>query len=667
MLLDAGFPARRAQGRAHPRAYREPRGAPARGADEAHRLRPLACRPPLAIDYDGAVPEGFVAGKKNEGTAIVLKGVRIVEQGTFITGPCAGMMLADLGADVIKVESPDGDPYRAYQGGNYSPHFQAYNRNKRSLALDMKQPADRALFDTLIREADVFIQNFRPGTADRLGAGAQRLQELNPKLVYCSISGFGASGPYVDRPSYDSVAQALSGFLSVVVDPERPRFLGPALADAITGIYAAYGVLGALFERSRTGRGRVVEVSMLEAMAHFAVEPSLRISRSAPCRARDRPRLAQAHILRTATAGSSPSICRRWRSSGPDSSLRSMRRNWPADPRFATRLARIDNYDALGAELDALLLASARCRMGGAAGRGRRALRAHQQRGRGGEGSAGRSTWASWCPSRIRMPQDRWCARRCSSTASAPHGVRRAPLLNEHGAAIRSQLAKIRRLARHLRRLSSDIRGRPDAISHHTRRQLSAAGMAHRPQETRRTLPAARARARAVAGAGGYLEEALDDATILAIRAQEAAGLDIVTDGEIRRESYSNRFATALEGVDLDNPGIALDRSGHANPVPRVAGKIRRKHAVEVDDVKFLRANTQRRDQDHRARPVHDGAAGADRLLRRQPRAGLAGLRARGERGDPRPLRRRRRRRADRRALHAGAARRRRASTALPR
>ncbi len=102
----------------------------------------------------------------------VLKGVRIVEQGTFITGPCAGMMLADLGADVIKIESPDGDPYRAYQGGNYSPHFQAYNRNKRSLALDLKQPDDRNVFDTLVREADVFIQNFRPGTADRLGAGA---------------------------------------------------------------------------------------------------------------------------------------------------------------------------------------------------------------------------------------------------------------------------------------------------------------------------------------------------------------------------------------------------------------------------------------------------------------------------------------------------------------
>jgi crotonobetainyl-CoA:carnitine CoA-transferase CaiB-like acyl-CoA transferase len=283
----------------------------------------------------------------------VLKGVKIVEQGTFITGPCAGIMLADLGADVIKVESPDGDPYRAYQGGNYSPHFQAYNRNKRSLALDMKQAGDRAVFDTLIREADVFIQNFRPGTADRLGAGAKRLQELNPGLVYCSISGFGADGPYVDRPSYDSVAQALSGFLSVVVDESRPRFLGPALADAITGIYASYGVLGALFDRSRTGKGRVVEVSMLEAMAHFAVEPyAAYFALGTVPKSADRPRLAQAHILRTKDGGliaiHLSSLEKFW--TGLLAALNAPELG--TDPRFNTRLLRIDNYDALGAELD---------------------------------------------------------------------------------------------------------------------------------------------------------------------------------------------------------------------------------------------------------------------------------------------------------------------------
>lgn len=285
----------------------------------------------------------------------VLSGIRVVEQGTFITGSCAGMMLADLGADVIKVESPAGDPYRSYQGGQFSPHFQAYNRNKRSVALDLQQQADRGAFESLVRNADVYIQNFRPGTAGRLGAGVDRLQALNRRLVYCSISGFGSSGPYVDRPSYDSVAQALSGFLSVVVDEERPRFLGPALADAITGIYAAFGVLGALFERSRTARGRHVEVSMLEAMAHFAVEPfAAFFALSQVPKSSDRPRLAQAYIVRTIDgeliAIHLSSIEKFWQ--GLTSALDSERLS--TDPRFRSRQGRIEHYEALGAELDAL-------------------------------------------------------------------------------------------------------------------------------------------------------------------------------------------------------------------------------------------------------------------------------------------------------------------------
>ena len=285
----------------------------------------------------------------------VLSGIRIVEQGTFITGPCAGMMLADLGADVIKIESPTGDPYRSYQGGQFSPHFQAYNRNKRSLVLDLHQSSDRDAFDSLIGKADVYIQNFRPGTAERLGAGVRRLHELNPRLVYCSISGFGSSGPYADRPSYDSVAQALSGFLSVVVDHDRPRFLGPALADAITGIYAAFGVLGALLERSRTGRGRHVEISMLEAMAHFAIEPfAAFFALNEVPTSSDRPRLAQAYILRTKgeelIAIHLSSIEKFWQ--GLTTALDSERLS--NDERFRTRQGRIDHYEVLGAELDAL-------------------------------------------------------------------------------------------------------------------------------------------------------------------------------------------------------------------------------------------------------------------------------------------------------------------------
>ena len=283
-----------------------------------------------------------------------LAGTRILEQGTFITGPCAGMMLADLGADVIKIESPEGDPYRSYQGGQYSPHFQAYNRNKRSLVLDMKTAGDRELFAGLVREADVYIQNFRPGTAERLGAGLATLEALNPRLVYCSISGFGPNGPYADRPSYDSVAQALSGFLSVVVDYRRPQFLGPALADAITGLYAAYGILGALVHRGRTGRGCHVEVSMLEAMAHFAVEPfAAYFALGRTPTSGDRPRLAQAYILRTADerliAIHLSSLEKFWQ--GLVLALEAP--ELAADPRFATRTSRIAEHEALRTELDA--------------------------------------------------------------------------------------------------------------------------------------------------------------------------------------------------------------------------------------------------------------------------------------------------------------------------
>ena len=283
----------------------------------------------------------------------VLSGIRVIEQGTFITGPCAGMMLADLGADVIKVESPDGDPYRSYQGDHYSPHFQAYNRNKRSIVFDLKHSADRGLFDGLIREADVFIQNFRPGTAIRLGAGPERLCAINPRLIYASISGFGSSGPYADRPSYDSVAQALSGFLSVVVDSSRPRFLGPALADAITGIYAAYGVLGALVQRGRTGKGCHVEVSMLEAMAHFAIEPfAAFFALGLTPTSSDRPRLAQAYILRTADsrliALHLSSLEKFWE--GLVAALNAP--ELASDERFSDRQARIVNYESLNVELD---------------------------------------------------------------------------------------------------------------------------------------------------------------------------------------------------------------------------------------------------------------------------------------------------------------------------
>ncbi|MDQ0314438.1 CaiB/BaiF CoA transferase family protein [Amorphus orientalis] len=203
----------------------------------------------------------------------ILKNIRVIELGTYITGPAAGMHLADLGADVIKVERPgSGDPFRAFKGGLYSPHYQTYNRNKRSIALDTKDEDDLKVFNELIAGADVFIQNFRPGVADKLNVGEDTLRAINPKIIYCAISGFGQSGPAKDRPAYDTVAQAASGFLRLVTPPENPRVIGPAIADAITGQYAAMGILAALLERHDTGTGRRLDISMLEAMTHFNLD-----------------------------------------------------------------------------------------------------------------------------------------------------------------------------------------------------------------------------------------------------------------------------------------------------------------------------------------------------------------------------------------------------------
>lgn len=203
----------------------------------------------------------------------MLQGLVVLEMGTFITGPACGMLLADLGADVIKIERPGtGDPFREYQGGLYAAHFQTYNRNKRSITLDTRDPADLAELDRLVAGADVFIQNFRPGVADKLNVGAERLRALNPRLVYGSISGFGASGPERDRPAFDTVAQAASGFLRLLVNPAAPRVVGPAIADAVTGFYAALGILAALQERNASGNGHLVETSMFEAMCHFNLD-----------------------------------------------------------------------------------------------------------------------------------------------------------------------------------------------------------------------------------------------------------------------------------------------------------------------------------------------------------------------------------------------------------
>lgn len=203
----------------------------------------------------------------------ILKDIRVIELGTYITGPAAAMHLADMGADVIKVERPGtGDPFRAFKGDLYSPHYQTYNRNKRSIALDTKKAEDYEVFLKLVATADVFIQNFRPGVAEKVGVSEKELRKVRKDLIYCSISGFGRTGPKKDRPAFDTVAQAASGYLRLLTPPTNPRVIGPAIADAVTGQYAAMGILAALTERSKSGNGHRIDISMLEAMCHFNLD-----------------------------------------------------------------------------------------------------------------------------------------------------------------------------------------------------------------------------------------------------------------------------------------------------------------------------------------------------------------------------------------------------------
>jgi len=261
------------------------------------------------------------------------------------------MFLADLGADVIKVERPEtGDPFRAFKGGLYSPHFQAYNRNKRSIALDNRiGQKDRKTFETLIQSADVYIENFRPESAKRMGLDAETLHAINPKLVHCSISGFGPDGPYEDRPSYDTVTQAISGYLHLLLNPGNPRVIGPAIADAVTGFYAAYGVLGALLKRALNPEDNMtVEVSMLEAMSHFNIDSFTHYFAADEIMGPySRPTASQSYVVQCqdeqwlALHMSSPE--KFWQGLA----LTIERPTLFEDPRLADRNARLKNYEAI--------------------------------------------------------------------------------------------------------------------------------------------------------------------------------------------------------------------------------------------------------------------------------------------------------------------------------
>ncbi len=204
-----------------------------------------------------------------------MAGLRVIDFSTVVSGPLCSQILGDLGADVIKVEAPRGDSSRMmgfpFRGG-LSTLFTQFNRNKRALSINLKLPAGIEVARRLARSADVVLENYRPGVADRLGIGYDALSAENAGLVYVAISGFGPTGPYADLPAYDTVIQGLSGFMQVQGDEHDPKLVRGIAADKTTGITAAYATLAALLGRERNGgQGQRVEIPMLDAYAAFAL------------------------------------------------------------------------------------------------------------------------------------------------------------------------------------------------------------------------------------------------------------------------------------------------------------------------------------------------------------------------------------------------------------
>ncbi|PIG09011.1 CaiB/BaiF CoA-transferase family protein [Comamonas sp. 26] len=201
-----------------------------------------------------------------------LDGIRILDFTRVLAGPMSTALLADLGAEVVKVEPPQGDDYRAIgpMKNGQSALFTVMNRNKQSLVLDLKNPQAAEIVQQLAQKVDVVVENFRPGVAERLGIGPEKLRSLNPKLVYVSVSGFGQTGPLAHRPAYDIIVQAMSGLMEATGEPDgAPTLVGEAVSDVVAGLFASWATLAALLQAQRTGQGQHVDVAMFDTTLTF--------------------------------------------------------------------------------------------------------------------------------------------------------------------------------------------------------------------------------------------------------------------------------------------------------------------------------------------------------------------------------------------------------------
>ncbi len=197
-----------------------------------------------------------------------LEGIKVLDLTRVLAGPFATMILGDLGAEIIKIEAPNGgDDSRQFgpHVNDESAYFMSINRNKKSITMNLKSPEAKALFIDMVKEADVVVENYRPGTMEKLGLGYEALKEVNPKIIYAAASGFGHSGPYSNRPAYDGVVQAMGGIMSITGEKGgKPTRVGPSIGDITAGLYTAIGVLAAVNYKNITGKGQKVDVAMLD-------------------------------------------------------------------------------------------------------------------------------------------------------------------------------------------------------------------------------------------------------------------------------------------------------------------------------------------------------------------------------------------------------------------
>jgi crotonobetainyl-CoA:carnitine CoA-transferase CaiB-like acyl-CoA transferase len=290
--------------------------------------------------------------------------LRILDFSRVLAGPLATMTLADLGAEVTKVERPrSGDDTRAWgpphDSEGEATYFQAVNRNKRSVALDLRDPDDLAQARRLARESDVLVENFRPGLMAELGLDYESLAAENPRLVYCSVTGFGGSGAGAELPGYDLLVQALGGLMSITGEPDgEPLKVGVALVDVVAGLYAAIGILAALEHRHESGEGQLVEVDLLSALLAGLVNQSTAYTQAGvvPGRMGNRhPSIAPYELLRCGEGELVLAV-------GNDRQFTELcetigKPDLATDDRFATNPARVENRDELRSKLEAALAA----------------------------------------------------------------------------------------------------------------------------------------------------------------------------------------------------------------------------------------------------------------------------------------------------------------------